>query len=211
VGLALHGGWAVLVTAPMMNTNDTALKLSLRSLVRFGAAALLFAATGCASAAAPHAQNAWSGKSTALDFYSDSCDAGDAAACANAGKVLLDATRTVHDDGLAARFMTRACNANAYYCGDLGQMYLTGKGVARDQERGMSFVDRGCTAKNVAACGVVQASRQQQAQLEAEKAKAAEAAQQAAVAQAKDAAPTTTAKKQDIKKTAKKGKPAKHK
>jgi TPR repeat protein len=196
--------------------NDTSLKLSLRSLVLRGAAAFCLAAvaltTGCASTQVRGASNAWSGKSTALDFYSDGCDSGDASACANAAHVALDPARTVHDDVLAAKFMTRACNASAYYCGELGQMYLTGRGVARDQDRGMSFIDRGCTAKNATACSAAQTSRRD-AQLEAEKekAKAAEAAQQAALAQAKDAAPATLAKTRDIKKTSKKGKPAKHK
>ena len=198
----------------MTNANaKVAAKLSLLSLGRWAAAALLVLGTGCASSSVQAPQTASSGKSVALDYYTVGCDSNDASACANAARVVADPARSVHDDALAAKLMTRACNASAYYCGDLGQMYLAGKGVARDSERGMSFVDRSCAARNTAACSTAQSSRQQQqAQLEAaEKAKAVEAAQQAALAQAKDAAPATNAKKQDIKKVAKKAKPAKHK
>lgn len=186
-----------------------AMKLSIRSLVRLGAAAVLLFGTGCASSP-PHTQTAMSGQSIAFDYYVDSCNANDADACANAARVLDEPGWKVHDEALSAQYFAKACNANPYYCGDLGQLYLDGKGVARDQEKGLAFFDRGCAAKNAVACHEARTSRQQ-TQVDAEKAKeaAAQMAVTAQAAQAKDAAPATAAKKQDIKKPAKKTKPAK--
>lgn len=111
-------------------------------------------------------------KSTALQYYVDGCDTGEAAACANAARVLLDPASTYHDDVLAVRLRTRACDANAYFCGDLGQMYFAGKGVQKDETRGLAYLDRGCAAKNTAACSTTKIAHEQQALAEADTAKA---------------------------------------
>jgi TPR repeat protein len=182
------------------------LAASFVSAVRWVAPAVVLLAAGCANTT-PHPASA--AGSSALDYYASECDANDASACAHAGHVLSEPGWKAHDDARAVGYMTRACNVNAYYCGDLGTMYLEGKGVQRDESRGLSLIDRGCAAKNTSACGVGQDSRKE-AQAAADKAKAdeeqkaqaraqAELAAQAAQAQAaaKDAAPV---KKPNLKK-----------
>jgi TPR repeat protein len=185
------------------------LAASFVSAVRWVAPAVVLLAAGCANTTHP----ASAAGSSALDYYASECDANDASACAHAGAVLSAPGWKAHDEARAVGYMTRACNANAYYCGDLGTMYLEGRGVQRDESRGLSLIDRGCAAKNTTACGAAQDSRKE-AQAEADKAQAkadaeqkaraqAELAAQAAQAQAaaKDAAPV---KKPTLKKKTKK-------
>ncbi len=188
---------------------------SVWSLARWGAAVLLLVGTGCASTSTTHSANTAQGEgSSALDYYSGKCDAGDANACANAARVLTSPTTAHHDDALALQYRTRACKANAYYCGDLGQMYLSGQGVQRDAPQALSYLDRGCAAKNKDACGAATAARQREG-LDGEKAKgpapAAPTVSQPKPAETSSATPaasTTKTTKKSNKKPSKKNKHA---
>jgi TPR repeat protein len=174
------------------------------SLARWGVALLLLG-TGCASSAGhTGAATAWSGKSSVLDYYAGGCDGGDANACENAARALTNPSTEYHNDALALEFRTRACNASAYFCGDLGQAYLTGQGAQKDESRGIGYLDRACAAKNTTACSAAVVAHQQVRVADKPKAEApvAQAATESGAAQAKDAAPA--AKKQANKKPAKK-------
>ena len=185
----------------------------------WGAAALLLlGAAGCATSSAtpaPRSANPPSATSSALSYYVQGCDAGDANACANAGRVLTDPASTYHDDLLLVTLRTRACEGNAYYCGDLGQMYYSGKDVQKNEEKGLTLLDRACAAKNKPACSSASAAKEQAKGAEADtsKATAAIVAPARAPAQAKDSAVAVERaepKKAEAPKPAKKS-PAKRK
>jgi TPR repeat protein len=188
------------------------------SLPSWGAAVLLLLSAGCAtSASTPAASSADqpSATTSALAYYVQGCDAGDASACANAGRVLTDPASTYHDDLLLVTLRTRACDGNAYYCGELGQMYYSGKDVQKNEEKGLTLLDRACAAKNKPACSSASAAKEQAKGAQADKSRATAAivAPERAAAQAKDSAVAVERaepKKVDAPKPARKS-PAKRK
>ena len=193
----------------MSTTPDTASRFpKTLSLARWGAAVALLLSAGCAGSAANQA--AAGPQSNAFAYYNDGCNAGDANACANAARALASPGSAVHDDALALQLRTRACNANAYYCGELGQMYLSGAGVQKDEPRGLSYLDRGCAAKNTAACSSASQVHNTEGAKLADPRPAAPAMQPMTPApQATDAAPAAKTDKTDKKDTKKHGKKSK--
>ena len=116
----------------------------------WGVGILLFVTAGCAST--PAAPSVSSGASSAVDFYVAGCNAGDAVACSNAGRALTHPSTKYHDDALALQVRTRACEGEPRFCGDLGAMYLGGKGVAKDEAKALSLYEQACTGGVAADC-----------------------------------------------------------
>jgi uncharacterized protein len=80
------------------------------------------------------------------------CDAGDAQACDDLGE-RCTAWKT-QDLPRAHRLLRRSCEElkDARGCYDLGEMVLTGLGVASDQPRALALLDRACDGRFTGAC-----------------------------------------------------------
>jgi TPR repeat protein len=76
----------------------------------------------------------------ALAFFARGCDAGDKGGCSEAAQASIG-----RDNARAASFHEKACNlGEARSCFALGNAYLAGIGVPKDEVRATQFLRRGC-------------------------------------------------------------------
>jgi TPR repeat protein/serine/threonine protein kinase len=86
-------------------------------------------------------------------FYSRDCNAGDAAACVQAGIKYEGSSGIVTDYPLAMSLYSKACDAgNASGCHHLGAMYEQGEGVAKDSSRAAALYSKACDAGDGPGC-----------------------------------------------------------
>ncbi|HEY8604160.1 sel1 repeat family protein [Tsuneonella suprasediminis] len=87
------------------------------------------------------------------------CEAGDRAACGEAGMALSDTASPAYDAFLSLRFLQQACAASqAPACGRLALIFFAGEGdVERDLPSAANFAQRACAEQDRDGCEVAEA------------------------------------------------------
>jgi hypothetical protein len=86
----------------------------------------------------------------AASRYLHACDAGESTACARGAHLLTAMPKRLPD---STHMFQRACDAgDAGSCFDLAQMYLQGKGVAKDEGHAVTLLEAGCRIPDARSC-----------------------------------------------------------
>ncbi len=126
-----------------------------RALALYTAACKARYAGGCTELGRVYAEGRIADPSPAMarGFYSTACEAGDPRACFGMAELAEASGQGVEE---AVAIYQRACEAGeAAACGRLGRLWLDGRGVQADPERGLSMLQDACEKGDGASCGII--------------------------------------------------------
>lgn len=97
----------------------------------------------------------------ATELFTWACEAGSKDGCFDLGLMMSGGIEGgTRDDAVAAAAFDKGCQlGHAMACSELGFAFLEGRGVAKDQRRGVSFIERGCQGGDKKACDALKKMR----------------------------------------------------